>query len=137
MKLDQNYLSDEEGVLFNKYKTTVIQYPLGNSRKEYTIPDSVTKIGEDAFAYCLALTSITISNSVTTIGGYAFAPCNLSQLTITNSVTSIGEYAFEACNKLTDIYFTGTEEEWNAIDKSSAKIPSSVTIHYNYVPSNS
>jgi len=39
---------------------------------------------------------------------------------------------------LTDIYFTGTKEEWNAIyNKSDANIPSSATIHYNYVPSKS
>ena len=33
--------------------------------------------------------------------------------------------------------FTGTEEEWKAISKSTAQIPSSATIHFNYVPSES
>ncbi len=97
-----------DGNLYSKDGTCLIQYARGKSLTQFLVPDSVT-----------------------TIGGYAFAPCNLSQLTITNSVTSIGEYAFEACNKLTDIYFTGTEEEWNTIEKSSAKIPSSATIHFN------
>ena len=39
---------------------------------EYTIPDSVTTIGENAFSYCTSLTSVTIPNSVTEIGDYAF-----------------------------------------------------------------
>ena len=41
----------------------------------YTIPNSVTSIGEWAFAYCSGLTSITIPNSVTSIGNYAFYSC--------------------------------------------------------------
>ncbi len=42
---------------------------------EYTIPDSVTKIGEIAFWYCTSLTSVTIPDSVTSIGKWAFAVC--------------------------------------------------------------
>ena len=39
---------------------------------EYTIPNSVPKIGEYAFSYCTSLTSVNIPNSVTEIGDYAF-----------------------------------------------------------------
>ncbi|MBQ6708779.1 MAG: leucine-rich repeat domain-containing protein [Clostridia bacterium] len=66
------YLNDEYGVLFNKDKTTLIQYPGGNTRTTYVIPDSVTSIGNYAFAWCDLLTSVTIGNSVTSIGKYAF-----------------------------------------------------------------
>jgi hypothetical protein len=41
-----------------------------------TIPDSVTSIGDGAFADCSSLTSITIPNSVTSIGNYAFYSCS-------------------------------------------------------------
>lgn len=43
--------------------------------------------------------------------------------------------AFASC-PLKDIYFTGTEEQWNGIGKSSDTIAvvSKATMHYNYVP---
>ena len=64
----------------------------------------VTSIGENAFAYCSGLTSITIPNSVTSIGNYAFAGCpELTSITIPSSVTSIGNYAFTGCFGLTSI----------------------------------
>ena len=70
-----NYYS-EDGVLFNKTKTELIQYPIGNVRTEYTIPNSVTSIGNGAFEGCTGLTSITIPNSVTSIGVVAFFFCS-------------------------------------------------------------
>ena len=98
-----NYCSID-GVLFNKDKTTLIQYPIGNTRTEYTIPNSVTSIGEGAFGDCSSLTSITIPNSVTSIGSYAFRDCSsLTSITIPNSVTSIGDYALGYCSSLTSI----------------------------------
>ena len=69
-----------------------------------TIPDSVTTIGEFAFSNCSSLTSITIPNSVTSIEYCAFAWCSsLTSITIGNGVTSIGESAFNGCSSLTSI----------------------------------
>lgn len=52
-------------------------------------------IGNEAFADCSSLTSLTMSNGVTSIGNSAFANClGLTELTIPNSVTSIGSHAF-------------------------------------------
>ena len=70
-----NYYSDNNGVLFNKKKTELIRYPEGKSQTSYTIPDSVTSIGWEAFDGCTGLTSITIPDSVTSIGDLAFQDC--------------------------------------------------------------
>ena len=64
-----------------------------------TIPDSVTSIGDLAFAQVYngnrgSLASITIPDSVTSIGHGAFTGNVLTSVTIGNSVTSIGSRAF-------------------------------------------
>jgi hypothetical protein len=66
--------SSQDGVLYNKDKTSLIQYPAGKTDTTFTIPDSVTSIG-NAFYYCTKLTSIIIPNSVTSIGWAAFGRC--------------------------------------------------------------
>ena len=69
-----------------------------------TIPDSVTRIGGFAFALCTNLVSVTIGNSVTSIGDYAFSRCHsLTSVTIPNGVTLIGGYAFRYCTSLTSV----------------------------------
>ncbi len=76
---------------------------------EYTIPNSVTTIGNYAFYYCSSLTSVTIPDSVTSIGGDAFRYCSsLTSVTIPNSVTSIGYYAFDGCSSLKKVYCNAT-----------------------------
>ena len=92
----------EDHVLFNKNKTTLIAYRAKETN--YTIPNSVTTIGEGAFSGCDSLTSINIPNSVTTIGKDAFSDCiSLTSISIPNSVTTIGKSAFMDCYSLTCI----------------------------------
>ena len=69
---NNNSYSDIDGVLFNKDHSTLIQYPMNNTATSYTIPDSVTTIGQFAVWSCRNLTSIHIPDSVTTIGYAAF-----------------------------------------------------------------
>ena len=123
---NSNY-SSQGGVLFNKDKTELIQYPIGNERTTYDIPNSVTSIGNSAFSECTNLSNVTIPDSVTRIGDSAFESCtsltsviipnslisidnsvfqgctSLTSVTIPNSVTSIGNSAFDGCTSLTKV----------------------------------
>jgi hypothetical protein len=74
----------ENDFLMSKDKKSLISY-FGSS-KSVTIPDSVTKIEDYAFAYT-QLTSVSIGNSVTTIGYQAFAGTQLTSVTIGANVT--------------------------------------------------
>jgi len=111
-----------DGVLFNKDTTAIIIYPAGKQSAAYTIPDSVTSIGQYAFAGCKSLSSVTIPDSVTSIGNHAFDYCtSLSSVTIPDSVTSIVFFAFDGCSKLTSLTFkdpttwyrTNSSTDWN------------------------
>lgn len=105
-----------------------------HSLSNMIIPNSVTSIGSLAFVECYAFTSITIPSSVTNIESNTFNSClNMTNITIPNSLISIGNWAFSGCNHLTDVYYTGSEAEWNAIQiGSNGNEPlTSATIHYN------
>ena len=94
----------ENGILFNKGKTTLVCYPAGKPETVYAIPNSVTSIGSSAFFGCSRLTQVNIPDGVKSIGdGAFFGSFALTQVDIPNSVTSIGDYAFAECSALIDI----------------------------------
>ena len=102
-----------------------------------TLPNSVTSMGHSAFDNCHNLTSVIIPDGVKSIGERAFSNCiKLTSVVISSSVTNIDRSAFEDCSSLTDIYYTCTEEEWEAIvkgDRWDYHLPA-YTLHFNYVP---
>lgn len=102
-----NY-SSENGILFNKNKTTILKFPEGKKDTQYNIPTSVTSIGDSAFSGYTNLSSITIPDSVTSIGDAAFYLCYLESIEIPTSVTKIGNYAFDFCSNLTSIKIPDT-----------------------------
>lgn len=109
---------------------------IGDSAFEYchglisaTISGSVTSIGSWMFCDCYSLTSITIPDGVTSIGSWAFFNCNsLTSITIPSSVTIIGGWTFWGCKSITDIYYGGSEEDWQNIYNEDL---TGATIHYN------
>jgi len=122
-----------DGVLFNDKLETLIAYP-GAREGAYVIPEGVLRIGNDAFADCVGLISITIPDSVTSIGEWAFTFCEgLTNLTIGKNVTSIGTLTFAWCKNLTSIFIPdgvtsiGDEAFSGCINLTSATIPASVT----------
>ena len=122
----------EDHVLFNKNKTTLIAYRAKET--SYTIPNSVTTIGDHAFSGCDSLTSINIPNSVTTIGEDAFSDCDsLTSINIPNSVTTIGKDAFKGCHSLTNINIPNSVTTIGDWGFGECKSLTSITIPSNVI----
>lgn len=98
-----------------------------------TIGKGVKSIGVMSFSNCPLLTSITLPEGVTSIGMQAFMGCRgLKSIVIPKSVVSVASQAFSYCSNLTDVYYSGTEAEWNAITFGSDNTQlTNATIHYN------
>ena len=110
----------------------------GSGIKSIIIPQSVTYIGISAFDHCDNLESIVIPDGVTTIDAAAFGACkNLKTVYIPASVTKLGEDIYDVfmmSDNITDIYYSGTEEQWAKIENiENNHFPETATIHYNYV----
>lgn len=138
--------------------TSIEKYTFANCKKlkSVSLPDTLTSIGEGTFNQCTSLDSFNIPKNVVDIGRYAFWNCtslkhieipsgipqinegtfdncsSLKSISIPSSVVSIGESAFYGCNSLEDVYFSGTESEWNAISIDSYQNDDllKATIHY-------
>ena len=98
-----SYCNDDNGILFSKEKTTLVQAP-GAFSGVYSIPNSVKSIGDDAFRGCTGLTSVTFSENVKNIGAAAFWGCTgLKSVVIPDAVTELGVYAFAECKGLSSV----------------------------------
>ncbi len=84
--------------------------------KTVSIPETVTAIGKSAFEYCVSLEHVEIAEGVTEIADYAFYNCYaLESITVPKTVKNIEDEVFFDCYSLADVYFGGTENEWNEI----------------------
>ena len=143
---ENKYYSSEDGVLFNKDKTVLIRYPEGKTDKTYKVPNGVLEIAKDAFYECDNLEEIEMPDSVLKICEYAFDSCdNLKEVVLSENLKYVEANAFNSCpiekisvlpnslikvssgafsgHKLTDVYFDGTEKEWEKIEE---------IVSYNY-----
>ena len=95
------------------------------------LPDSVTNLGLQVFSET-ALTTVTIPSDISTIPAASFNGCtNLTAITIPKSVTTIGSGAFYNCPALSDVYYGGTQSDWNAVSIGTLNAPLlGATMHY-------
>lgn len=113
---NQVFLS-HSGILYNKADNTIAWIP-ENIGGELTFPNGTTEIADHAFRFRSKITNVIIDGEISKIGCYAFDSCtSLTTVTISAKVTFIDNSAFADCSALSDIYFLGTVEQWNAIEK--------------------
>lgn len=97
------------------------------------IPQKVTDIKKYAFWYCSSLTNLELPSGISKINEGTFDSCAaLSSISIPSTVTTIEKSAFYGCTSLKDVYFSGTESEWNAISIDSYQNDTllNAAIHY-------
>lgn len=104
--------------------------------KEINLPDSVVSIGGQAFYDCSSLTNIVIPKKCNLAGSggwdYIFNGCtSLTTVTIPVGVTLICTGAFNLCPSITDVYYEGSETQWNEIIiESRNEDLTNATIHF-------
>lgn len=111
------FCADNDGVLYSKDKTELIQYPCGRKTANFTVPYTVTTIDKAAFAGAGMLVNVIIPESTKTIDSMAFYGCiSLQIISVPKSVDMIGEKAFYKCDNLSEIYYSGTQDDWALIN---------------------
>ena len=100
-----------------------------NGLTNVTLPNSVSTIGSSIFSMCRNLENVDLGTAVTKIPSMAFFSCDkLKSVTLPKTLTSIASDSFSNCSALTDVYYRGTEAEWNT--KALFTFPDSVTMHF-------
>ena len=128
---DNESLSSQDGVIFNKDKTELLWYPKGKPDTSYIVPASVTRLGESSFSQVAALTSLTLPNGLKTIGYGALSYCEnlvvlnlpsslksidalavheikVSSMVVPENITELGAYFLSYCPELTSVELPST-----------------------------
>lgn len=102
---------DVDGVVYDKAKTTLVEYPAGNARSDYSILNTVTAIEEDAFYGSWNLYTVYLPESLQEIRREAFFDCKgLGYMQIPDNVIQISNLAFAQCWNLRNIYLNDTSK---------------------------
>ena len=103
------YFSSSDGILYSKDKTKLLYCPRGKEVSDFTVPEGVKEIGNNAFehnndSYRYSLTTVVLPEGLEKIGDYAFnGDYYLASVTIPDTVTEIGTGAFQRCSALEKI----------------------------------
>lgn len=130
---NKNYCSDEDGVLYNKNKTVLMQYPCGRVNSYYEASSSVETVAFGSFAECNNLEYVVFSDNVKHLGNCVFSGCeNLVGVYLPESIESFGLDVFKWVGEenFSHVMYEGTEEEFNSIDNIEEQLPQSAVIHY-------
>lgn len=114
-KGNTNYVSIN-GVLLDRSKKSLIQYPAGSSNKVYVLPPEVTRIGYCAFYGAHNLVSVTLPAGLKEIGGWSFMYCGMPSITIPSMVEKLGNAPFSLCKNLSQIIVESGNTHYTSVD---------------------
>ena len=97
--------SSENGVLYNKEKTLLFNYPAGKPEQSFTLPQSVTSTGKWSFAWSVNLKSITFHDELERIEDHSFLASGLTSVSIPSSVVYLGQLAFSESREIKSVTF--------------------------------
>lgn len=107
---DNPYFCSVDGILFSKDRSELALFPTGRTGS-YTVPEGVTSLGMKSFD-CVPLTEVILPESLTRIGGNAFQfATNLQTLRIPSNVSEIERCAFTG-TRLSGIRFDGNAPQF-------------------------
>ena len=117
------YNTEIKEIVFSNQLTEIGWAVLSDCSKleKVVIPDSVIKIADAVFIDCVKLRTIVIPDSVTSIGWNVFHGCTgLESIVIGSGLKSIDHGTFTNCTKLSNVYYRGTQAQWNSISINSS-----------------
>lgn len=101
---DNPLYTSENGILYNKDKTALLRLPPQFALTSFSIPETVTEIGNYACDSCKNLQTVLFPAGLKKVGAHAFDNCkNLVNALLPDGVEDIDEYAFDDCSKLANI----------------------------------
>ena len=93
-----------DGVLFNKQKSMLLNYPAGSPRTSYTIPEGITSVGGQAFSYSQNLETIMVPDEVESLGAFAFSYSQkLKEIKLPSNLQKLEQSLFEECKLLQSV----------------------------------
>ena len=124
--------SSVDGVLYDKDEKTLLRCPV--QKESAAISTKAKTISEHSFEGCSKLKSIKIPEGVTSIENGGFSECeSLTSVEIPKSMEYISDTAFVSCPSLSDIFYQGTQEEWNDLfggEYGDAVVTQYATVHF-------
>lgn len=123
----------KDGVLFSGDMYELICYPANKTGIVYEIPEDTRRIGNSAFYSCKNLQNIILPEMASYIEDYVFVDCiELTDITVPQSLLDAGVELFYGCVSLKNIYYSGTETEWDFLMSENTASLKGVNVHYNY-----
>lgn len=97
-----SHYSSKDGVLLSGDGKSILWFPMGKEG-EYTLPSTVTTVGDYAFRNC-RIETFHFADGLTSIGKYAFYNSSVKEVSLPSTVKQIPTGLFQKCANLTTVH---------------------------------